>query len=62
MADNNGNNGSSATTVLVAVIIVVIIGIAFYFGFARGNWGGDNTPNDVNVEFNAPDLNPGDAE
>lgn len=62
MADNNGNNGGSATTVLVAVIIVVIIGIAFYFGFARGNWGGDNAPNDVNVELNTPDLNPGDAE
>jgi hypothetical protein len=54
MADNNGNN--SATTVLIAVVIVVIIGIAFYFGFVRGNWGGNNAPNDINVELNTPDL------
>lgn len=60
MTDNNGNN--SATTVLIAVVIIVIIGLAFYFGFARGNWGGNNVPNDVNVELNTPDLNPTDAE
>ena len=56
MAETNGNN--SATTVLIAVIIVVIIGVAFYFGFVRGNWGGaaDNIDNGVNVELNAPDL------
>ena len=57
MTDNNGNN--SATTVLIAVVIIVIIGIAFYFGFARGNWGGE-VDNGVNVELNTPDLG-GDA-
>ena len=62
MQDNNGN--SSATTVLIAVIIIVIIGVAFYFGFARGNWGGeaDNIDNGVNVELNTPDLNGGGEE
>jgi hypothetical protein len=46
MADNG--NGS-ATTVLVTVVIIVIIGLAFYFGFARSNFGGDNGGADINV-------------
>lgn len=61
MADiqqNSGNGGGSATTVLVAVIIVVIIGLAFYFGFGRGD-ATPNIPNDVNVDLNVPDLNGG---
>lgn len=55
--DDNG--GGSATTILVAVIIIVIIGLAFYFGFVRGNWGGNKVPNNVNVDLNIPDVNGG---
>ena len=58
MAENN-NDGGSATTILVTVVIVVIIGLAFYFGFMRGN-SGDNTPNDVNVDLNIPNPGGGD--
>lgn len=53
MADieqHSEGGGGSATTVLVTVIIVVIIGLAFYFGFVRGNWGGGDRNNlDINV-------------
>jgi hypothetical protein len=52
MADilhNDGNGGGSATTVLVTVVIIAIIGLAFYFGFARGNWGGNDGGANINV-------------
>lgn len=56
MTDNNGNDGGgSATTVLVTVIIIVIIGLAFYFGFVRGNWGGNK--GDTNIEVTLPTGN-----
>jgi len=64
MADINindrrdGDSGNSATTVLVSVVILVIIGLALYFGFARGD-AAPNIPNDVNVDLNVPDVNGG---
>ncbi len=60
MADNNGNN--SASTVLIAVIIVVIIGAAFYFGFARGNWGGNDGGANINVTVPTGTQGGGSAE
>ncbi|MDO8423987.1 MAG: hypothetical protein Q7S54_00045 [bacterium] len=65
MTDNNGNNGNgngSATTVLVTVIIIVIIGLAFYFGFVRGNWGTNRPEADssgVNIDVTVPAGEPG---
>lgn len=56
MAENNGNG--SATTVLIAVVIILIIGLAFYFGFYRGDGGADvNIPGTVDVN-----LNPGGGQ
>lgn len=56
MAENNGSN--SATTVLISVVIVVIIGLAFYFGFVRGNWG-DRGGDGVNIDLTVPAGEPG---
>jgi len=53
------DHGNGATTALVAVVLILLIGIAFYFGFVRGNWGGNAVPNDVNVELNVPDVGGG---
>lgn len=50
---SGGSDNSSATTVLISVLIVLIIGIAFYFGFVRGN-PVDTGGGGVNVELNAP--------
>lgn len=53
MADiqqNTGGGGGSATTILVTLVIVLIIGAVFYFGFGRGNWGGDGG---TNIDINA---------
>ena len=47
MAENN--DGNSATTILVTVVIVLIIGLAFYFGFARGNLGGNDEGYNIDV-------------
>jgi hypothetical protein len=62
MADiqqNTGDGGGSATTILVTVIIVAIIGAAFYFGFVRGNWGGNGTNIDINATVPAGSGLPG---
>lgn len=61
MADiqqNSGEGSGSATTVLVTVLIVVIIGLAFYFGFVRGNWG-DRGNGGVDIDLTVPAGEPG---
>lgn len=61
MADIQQNGGGgSATTVLVTVVIILIIGAAFYFGFIRGDWGGEGGTNiDINATVPAGSGLPG---
>jgi hypothetical protein len=46
------SDGSSAATIIVSIVVILIIGLAFYFGFVRGDRSAIGGP-DQNIEFNA---------